>query len=278
MQSGACSDAFYVDPPAAEAQGEALAAALGCAGPDALACLRGKSADEVARALPAKRGLILRPGVWWGPVVDGVELPEIPLAAMRAGETARVPLLIGAARDEGVLHTFDFEEISAAEVDDFVAASFGEDATGAVAARYARATGKEALAAIIGDGIFVCQARRVARVLAEQGVPVFLYHWTRALADPRAHPLGATHGVDLFFVWGNPAGGIQLADEEQELAQLVMDAWGAFARDGDPSTEALRWPRYRRDRDEHAVLDLPASIGTDLGRDRCDFWDDLDAR
>jgi hypothetical protein len=52
--------------------------------------------------LPFRRGLLLPPGVWWGPIVDSVELP---LAAIRAGDFARVPRNIGTARDEGTLHT-----------------------------------------------------------------------------------------------------------------------------------------------------------------------------
>src|SRR5690242_16616152 len=51
-----------------------------------------------------KRGEILTPGVWWGPVVDGTELPSVPLHAFQSGEFAHVPLIIGWNRDEGMLH------------------------------------------------------------------------------------------------------------------------------------------------------------------------------
>lgn len=124
MQSGACSDARYAGAAAAEAQGDALAEAVGSRGPGALACLRGKSADELVRALPMKRGLVLRPGIWWGPVADGAALPRIPLEAMRAGDFARVPLVIGANRDEGALHTVSFDVVTTSEVEGFVADAF----------------------------------------------------------------------------------------------------------------------------------------------------------
>jgi len=55
-----------------------------------LECLRARSPDELVAALPHKRALILHAGVWWGPVVDGVELPEVRLEAMRAGAFAQV--------------------------------------------------------------------------------------------------------------------------------------------------------------------------------------------
>jgi len=51
-------------------------AGVGCSGPRTLACLRAKPADEITAALPLKRNVLLPPGVWWGPVVDGVELPR----------------------------------------------------------------------------------------------------------------------------------------------------------------------------------------------------------
>jgi hypothetical protein len=43
--------------------------------------------------LPIKRGLLLRPGIWWGPVADGSELPSLPLTALRRGAFAKVPLI-----------------------------------------------------------------------------------------------------------------------------------------------------------------------------------------
>lgn len=87
MQSGSCADTLYVGPREAEEQGARLLAALGCRD---LACLRGKDATTLIRALPLKRGFVLPPGNSWGPVVDGTELPELPLAALRsASQRAR---------------------------------------------------------------------------------------------------------------------------------------------------------------------------------------------
>src|SRR5262249_26145021 len=152
-------------------------------------------------ALPYKRGLLLPPGVWWGPIVDGIELPRTPLAAIRDGEFARVPLMIGAARDEGTLHTMAYDAVSPDELAGFVRGVFGDAAVKRVVERYGQSTPKTALTDIVTDGIFACNARRVARLVAARGVPVYLYQWTHALdAPPRVHALGPTHGVDLFFV------------------------------------------------------------------------------
>jgi para-nitrobenzyl esterase len=278
MESGACSDALYFNPRVAEKQGDALAAAVGCTGPSALACLRGKSADVIASALPLKRGFIVRPGVWWGPVIDGVELTQEPLAALREGNHARVPLLIGWNRDEGSAHTDSFEAVAAAEVADFVTDSFGAPAVTPVNARYARASPKQALTDIVTDGVFACGARRVARTLAAQNFPVFHYKWTHALDHPRVHELGATHGVELFVLWDNVGLGIGLSDRERPLSRAMMEAWGRFAATGDPSSPRLPWPRYSLNNEEYLELDLNSRVRTHPAGDVCGFWDDLERK
>lgn len=45
-----------------------------------------------------------------------VELPRMPLAAICAVDFARVPLIIGTARDEGMLHTLAYKKVSADEL------------------------------------------------------------------------------------------------------------------------------------------------------------------
>jgi para-nitrobenzyl esterase len=276
MQSGACSDALYFDPDAANAQGDELAAAVGCTGDDRLACLRATPIDTITHALPYKRGMLLHPGVWWGPIVDGVSLPRLPLVAMRAGEVAKVPLVIGWAQDEGTIHTMTYDQVSPDEFAGFVRDVLGEAAVATAVAHYTRGTPKDALTDVVTEGIFACNDRRVARVLAAQGVPVFEYEWTRALDDPKAHPLGATHSVDLWFVFGNRDGDIGLSDAEKPLSAIVMDAWGRFARAGDPSGPGLAWPRYDVARDELLVLDLAPRAAAHVKQDICDVWDRFD--
>jgi para-nitrobenzyl esterase len=276
MQSGACSNAFYFDAKEAEAQGTALADAVGCKGPGVLSCLRAKSVDAVISALPLKRASLLPPGVWWGLTIDGVELARRPLESLRMGDFARVPLVIGWNRDEGILHTVSFPSVEPSERDGFVRDVFGEAAVRRVPERYAKASPKQSLTDIVTDGVFACQARRVARVLAKQDVPVFLYEWARALDHPVAHRVGATHGVELFFLWGNPGMGIGLSDEELALSRTMMQAWGRFAHTGNPNGNGLVWPRYSIERDEHLTFDLVPARGANLKREACDFWDDIE--
>jgi para-nitrobenzyl esterase len=275
MQSGACADPLYFGPREAETQGKKLAAALGCAD---MECLRARSIDDIQRALPSKRGYILPPGVWWGPVVDGIELPAVPLQVLRAGGAANVPVIVGWNRDEGSLHTIFFPTVTREERDAFVRDAFGESAVAPAAERYARASFKESLNSIVTDGAFVCEARRSARAMAAHGAPVFVYELTHALESPRFHALGATHNVDLWLLFGNEEAGIALAPIELPLSHAIMDAWGRFARTGDPSGPGLSWPRYTADRDGLLLLDSVPTVASGSKREMCAFWDRFERR
>src|SRR5262249_9149735 len=235
-------------------------------------------ADELASALRFRRGLLLPPGVWWGPIIDGIELPRMPLAAIRAGDFARVPLMLGTARDEGTLHTMAYDEVSPDKLAWFVRTTFGDAAVAPTIAHYARPTPKAALTDIVTEGIFRCNTRRVARLVASRGVPVYLFEWTHALdGPPRVHALGPTHGVDLLFLFGATSLGIGPSPAEQPLVDLIQDLWGNFRRAADPGPgcPGHGWPRYTAAGDAHLVLDLPPSTGAHLEADACDFWDSL---
>lgn len=130
-----------------------------------------------------------------------------------------------------------------------------------------------ALSDVVSYGIFRCNARRTARAVTAHGVPVYLYVWTHALeGPPRIRALGATHGIDLFFTFGNTTAGIGPSPAEQPLVELNQDLWGNFARTGDPGEG---WPRYTAETDEHFVLDHPSRTGAKLDAEICDFWDSL---
>ena len=87
----------------ADQQGDAFATALGCTdSATRLACLRGKSPDDVLAALPLKaQGAIGTQGADWLPVIEGDVLPDEPLKLLAAGSFARVPVVIGNNTNEG---------------------------------------------------------------------------------------------------------------------------------------------------------------------------------
>jgi hypothetical protein len=128
------------------------------------------------------------------------------------------------------------------------------------------------------DGAFVCEARRAARALAAHGAPVYLYELTHTLESPRFHALGATHNVDLWLLFGNEEAGIVLAPSELPLSHTIMDAWGRFARTGDPNGPRLFWPRYTAEKDELLLLDSAPAVAPTSKQEICAFWDRFERR
>jgi para-nitrobenzyl esterase len=130
-------------------------------------------------------------GTQWGPVVDGVLLPQSPLQMLAEGQISKqrkkVPVLMGSNADEGT--TFLSQGASsAAELAEWCNHTFGPAIGGAVAAFYsdegnwdwekpspdnpgtARQSWDDAAQAVIGDFVMWCPARSAATALAKAGL------------------------------------------------------------------------------------------------------------
>ena len=118
-----------------------------------------------------------------------------------------------------MLHTIRLDEVKPEEISGFIKDHFGEVAARQMPARYRGATSKDELNDVVTDGVYACGTRRVANILASRGVPVFVYELTHALDAEGPHALGATHSVDLFFVFGNEDR-VEFSERE-----LIRDEW-----------------------------------------------------
>ena len=283
----------------AEAQGEDFAGALGCGqSSDVLGCMRAHTRDQVLKALPIGMDQVTEGArVQWGPVVDGLELPDQPRALFEGGAIARVPLLLGTNRDEGwvfVDRSFP-ADLTAEQYDAVLANEFGADA-GAIQSMYgaieAGAPGlvarKSALAQIVGDAEYVCETRRVARLVERTGTPVFSYTFdyaVDAVAGDRS-----IHGMEVNLLFGNDFGAPSvhaLDDADRELFRAMAGYWARFAARGDPNAlddTTVHWPAFKhptgqgRGADKHLVIGVPISDGMRLRESACDFWDAYDLR
>lgn len=279
MESGVCG----VTPTlaAAEAQGETLADALGCTGDPAavLTCLRSAPAADVVSALPAPPGLFFGPGARWGAVDDGVVLDGNPLMALLTGGAQKVPTLVGSNADEGSL--FVWLAGGGLTVDDYqtLVAGLLPTKVDAIMAQYppaAYASVDEAVAQVIGDGLFICPTRLVARLSSSAGTPTWMYQLTRAVPIAAAPGLGAFHSEDLLYVFGNTYLGTNLAGDDLALADAVQGYWTRYAATGDPDGEgAVAWPAYDASTDPYLQLDVPIEAKAAFKADTCDFWDQI---
>jgi para-nitrobenzyl esterase len=269
---------------AADQDGDKLAQALGCTSQaTALSCLRGKSVAEI---LKATSGGPLSGGPAWAPVIDGFVIPDDPVKVFAKGTFNKVPTVIGDNRNEATLFFYvsgsgmdipaptdpvsywALEELfypghGAAIVAEYPIASFQGDY-------------KAAAAEAMGDSVFVCGARRVARALTAAGVPTFRYDFTRPL-DLGIAGLGAPHASELPYVFGNPLDPkAPLTPGDLPVVKQVMAYWGSMAMNGDPKTAGqLDWPRYDTTSETQIVLDVTPSTESAFKKAKCDFWDGL---
>ena len=192
------------------------------------------------------------------PAVDGSTIPVRPGRAIRDGSAAGIPLLIGSNVDEWKLwapadpHSRDLDEdrlrsrlgrtFPAEALDDLIDA-----VRRARAGRGESSAPNDVFYAIESERVFRVPSLRVADLQAAHA-PTFVYLFGWGSPAMRGW-LGACHGLEIAFVFGNQGRGDVAAftgsgPDADSLADRMMDAWLAFARTGDPSTPSLPWPSH----------------------------------
>jgi para-nitrobenzyl esterase len=288
-QSGLCDDPI---PTLTEMQSisDTLVSSLACDGaPDVVACMRGKSRDELidADVGPTGSSALTAEGTWW-PNVDGMVIPDQFRARVTAGEVAPVPTIIGWNSNEGTLFVMLAEQaglvVDASTYADQIAAL--ADATGVdvaeIEAQYpldAYDDPGAALADATGDAAIICPSRRAARLLADRvETRVYRFEYPNAPFQLGAtRELGAFHSAEIQYVFGHPAqlGRTTHTGDDLALFQTMSAYWARFAATGDPAgtTAPAPWPVYDTTGEQHLALDLTPSTGTAADADSCALWD-----
>ncbi len=268
---------------AADQQGTAMAASLGCTHrASAAACLRRKPVSAILKADGAGS---------WGPVSGGRTLPVSPTAAFLARRYIHVPLLQGTNHDEGRLFVglgFDLlgHPITKKQYPTLVKAQFGAKATPAILAKYPLSRYRSpdlAFSAVSTDSSFSCPALGADELAVGSGVYAYEF------SDPNppndfgvkfTFPLGAAHSTELQYVFGRipffdttpPFKPAQLA-----LSNQFIGYWTRFATSGNPNGRgAVQWPRFARNKSRIQEL-IPSAIAPETGAKfsafhKCAFW------
>jgi para-nitrobenzyl esterase len=227
----------------AEGVGQTFAEAHGIKGDDAAAAaaLRALPAD----ALNAPFSGLADPTIA-GPTLDGQILTQGIADAFAKGEEAHVPYLEGGNSYEASL----FPRV--ADTPDPVIARAGDPAK--VVAVYGGKPAPEVARELMTDTMITEPDRNLAREMARQGLPAFVYHFSYVPAASRATSFGASHGSEITYVFGNlPATPISFAGfnipaatpDDRKLSDAMHAYWVAFAKTGAPGAAGgPEWPRY----------------------------------
>jgi para-nitrobenzyl esterase len=242
---------------------------LGCAGAtDVPACLRAVPAATIVKTVPGSGGLA---GSTYGPVVDGIVLPQNVQQTAKEGAHNHAPLIIGGTDKESSFPGFvplsgidtpaDYE----AAVDALFAgiSVLGQPVADQVLTLYpvsAYETPRLAFVAVTTDYRWICPARRLARAVSNsQKEPVYRFLFTHAQSSPAAaNALGAYHTEELMFIFHTFASGVSgpftPTPEELTLSEEMMGYWSRFAATGDPNGgDALTWFVYGKNADNCAA-------------------------
>jgi len=229
----------------------------------------------VIQAADCRTGLFDE-GLFFAPVFDGQILPGDPSAALNDPARPRVPMILGSTGNEGTVYLRDEQGLDRARYEAFLKARFGDRADEArrlfPAAADADVPG--AVDRFVTVAVNAQPARLLARSVSRAQVKAFLYRFTRRPDTAKARELGAFHGVDLAYVFGNMTDAEGYTPADRELSRQVMAYWVRFARTGDPNGPGLpSWPAYDPESDLNLDFADTVRVEQHLYGKECDFID-----
>ncbi len=252
----------------AEQNGRRFAEAQGVTGdgPAAAAALRALPASAINApygSLEAERP---------GPMIDGQLQTQTPAQAFAKGEQAHVPLIIGGNSNEGSVRPDVSRDPEAA------LAGLGA-ARDKVVALYGGGDPRKVALAIATDTMVSEPDRNLARRMQAAGAPAFVYHFSYLPPSRRGIAVGADHGAELAYVFGNlPSAPIDFAGftipaatpQDRAISDAMIAYWSTFAKTGDPGAAGgPRWPPISKATLEFGIDGV--QVRPDFHKDRLDW-------
>jgi para-nitrobenzyl esterase len=240
-----------------------------------LAAMRSMTADQIMQALATAPGAQAGPGggIQTRPIIDGWFLPAAPHEIFMAHKQNDVALLASStANDLGAAAGFWDNGKTVADLKRLAAQDFG-DAAPEVLKLFPAATDEEArkdAVLISGYAGFGIANRDWARDQALYGKqPAYLVHW--AHVPPPNKPgvqggggmgNGPSHGSDIAYWLGTyqTNNNKVWSDWDKELSEKMQNILIAFAKTGNPSTEAVKVPRYDPKSEQRVIFGETISI------------------
>ena len=252
---------------------------------------------ECMQAVPAQQllhGVSARPPTQpdrftdFVPTVDGINLPEHPVALAASGymNEPKPRILLGSNLNEGTillptLHTGLNASSPLADFVTWLGTIFTPtQVTEITQQQYPMSNYSSPWSAalqLLTDYAMACPARRTARWLGPDTAS-FLYLWTHEVDVAKLDPsLGVFHGSELLFVFDTKTFDdipLPLSPWEFELQDEMVRLWSSFIIDGTPSDPA--WLPFNASLDVRYVLDEKRHPIVDYRSSQCAFWDKVE--
>jgi para-nitrobenzyl esterase len=278
--------------PEAEKAGQAFAAKAGCTGPDAAACLRKLTPQDILKTAVAPASYYIQ---------DGKTIVEPTYQSFTSGRFNHATILTGVVADE---QAFFLPEVSGGPSTPLTAPQVE-----AFAGTYDPARAKDILAAYplsaydspslqeiaMAQGNKACTARNFDQVWSHY-VPVYAYQFdeetTPSYLPQASYPTRAFHTSELLYIFPGFKGGQgtahPLTPTQEKLADQLVAYWTNFARTGNPNGKdtPTKWTPYSPKSDDVMILKSPKPyMTTGYGKQTyannmkndCAMWDGINA-
>jgi len=232
----------------------------------------------------------------WGPVVDGVDMPDTPAKLFYDGKSHSVPFMAGSNTNEANLIVWPLYELGMNEsqfrgfaetiADDYrshnSAITLDPAEMAKVYEKYTPSAGKgnRPLASDLGtDLCFLCATHLAAQSHASHS-DMFVYRFnhrsTCQLPDVPLVP-GIYHGSEITYVFGDPEFAACVYTPEEVALSLRMQAmWTNFAKNMDPRSIKEAFPKYTNTTRLNMVLQTPTdAIESEYRDNYCNLWRDV---
>ena len=222
-------------------------------------------------------------GIYFGPVVDQAVLPRHPFYPDAPGQSAGIPMMIGNTREETLAFLgndpanvgLTWDSLPGRMTPDVMRIDVAPET---VIAEYRHMRPDWTPDQVLIGATTAGRSWRAAVVEAElragQGRPAFVYQldFASRLANGRS---GAFHTSDIPLVFDTVAAAGASLDPiaGQRMADLMSEAFIAFARTGDPNHAGLpSWTPYGMDQRQTMVFDLEPKMASDPRGDERRFF------
>jgi para-nitrobenzyl esterase len=186
------------------------------------------------------------------PVFDGYAIPKDPVAFLKTGNFNKVKLLLGYNKDEGSLFIGNSNELLYKTL---VYKMFGAEKAKAVLERFPvdkQHTALDRARQLVKLGVFCAGMKRFADCYAKDNLDVYMYTFTHETETTKAQGLGAYHGMELDYIFGNFINNVNPTEKDKEISKEMQTRFINFIKTGNPNDgeklpSSQIWPKYSAD-------------------------------